>query len=355
MLVQYNHPDFLTPRRLDALLAQGWFRNAYMMYRTKVICLSSDLYSVVNIRMKLEDFKPSKKMRKIVRKNNEKFRIIIRPAILDDEKNELYQEHKSRFEGFIYNNIEQFFYGEYEEKTNIFDTYECCVYDEDVLVAVSFFDFGTNSIASLLALYRQSYRKYSLGIYTMVQEAIYAKSIGKTYFYPGYILDKNAIFDYKLRLGEMQYYNWETKRWRKWMPREQMKLDAPVFLDKILELEQVLNAIEIPFHKYLYPLFSLGYIDYNYIRSPMFLDCYSYDGNYKLVIEYWMEDKHYVLSDVSIVPFDNNPEVVEISESYKSNHNFFDLLHYENIIVATSDLDELIFHIRNWLSETEDL
>lgn len=349
MLVQYNHPDILSPARLDTLLAQGWFRNAYMMYRTKVICLSSDLYSVVNIRLKLKDFKPSKKLRKLVRKNDETFRVVIRPAILDDEKNELYQEHKQRFEGFIYNTLEHFFYGEYEGDFTVFNTYECCVYSGDELAAVSFFDLGNKSVASLLGLYRQKYHKYSLGLYTMLKEAIYAQEQEKSFFYPGYILDKDTIFDYKLRLGEMQYYSWETKRWRKWKPRQAMQLDAPVLQHKIHQLETTLEIAKIPFKKYLSPLFSLGYIDYNYTRSPIFLDCCETDNETKLVIEYWMEEGQYVLSEVTVVDFENNPDVVEISPSYQSEINFFDLLHYENIIVTTDDVDEIIYHLKYWV------
>jgi arginine-tRNA-protein transferase len=347
MLVQYYYPSSLPANRLDNYLASGWFRNAQMLYKTKLICLDNELYSVVNIRLKIDEYRASKSLRKIIRKNDERFRTIIRPAILDEEKNQLYHAHKNRFEGFIYNSIEQFFYGE-EGYMPLFNTYEVCVYDGEKLIAASFFDLGSNSSASLLGLYDQAYSKYSLGIYTMLKEVIYSQEIGSKYYYPGYVLDKETIFDYKLRLGEIQYYNWPTKRWRKWQPREKMVSDADFLKEKIELIQKRLEEVGIANQFYLYPLFSIGYIDYFYTRCPAFIACATdiYAEPY-FITEYWMDEKQFVLSKVNIIPFDNNPNIVNISESYFEGVNFFDLLSYEETVIASEDLEVVIERMKD--------
>ena len=86
--------------------------------------------------------------------------------------------------------LSQFFYN--NSIKSIFDTYEVAVYDGSKLIGLSYFDFGQKSVASLLSVYdvTDEYKKYSLGVYTMLLEVVYAQEQDKTYYYPGYVLDK---------------------------------------------------------------------------------------------------------------------------------------------------------------------
>lgn len=353
MVVQYYYPQTLVPSRLDAYLASGWFRNAYMMYRSKLICLNDDLFSVVNIRLKLTDYAPSKKIRKLTRKGDKEFTTIIRPMILDREKEELYQKHKSRFEGFIYGSLKYFFYGEIGYH-RIFNTYEVCVYDGKKLVAASFFDLGWKSCASLLGIFDQDYAKYSLGTFTMVKEVEYSLLQGREFYYPGYVLDKSSVFDYKLRLGEMQYYNWRTKRWRKWQPRTQMTFDSDKVKLKIQALKDALDDRLIPFKEFMYPLFSVGYLDSFYVRSPLFIACeYKENQPIRYIIEYWMDDGCFTLSIVEQTPFVNNPDMMEISPSFYSDQNYFDLLTYKQVLTSSMDIDKILEDLKYYSSDED--
>lgn len=342
MIVQYYYPQSLAPSRLDLYLASGWFRNAYMMYRAKLICLDDDLYSVINIRLNIANYTPPKSIRKIARKGDQRFTTIVRPYFIDAEKEALYQQHKKRFEGFIYSSLTLFFYGELGFN-RIFNTYEVCVYDEGNLVAVSFFDVGAKSAASLLGLYNQDYTKHSLGTYTMIKEVEYAIAQDIDFYYPGYVLDKSPIFDYKLRLGEMQYYNWESKRWRKWQPRQQMSCSAEEVKVQIALMKTALLGKNITIKEYMYPLFSVGYLDRNYVRSPIFISCLEKNENEPAyIIEYWQENNYYALSTVQRVAFSNNAEMVEISPSFYSEYNFSDLLAYRNVIISSPNFEDIL-------------
>ena len=48
MLVQRYYPRTLSHDQLDKYLENGWFRSAFMLYRSQMICLKGDVYSVVN-------------------------------------------------------------------------------------------------------------------------------------------------------------------------------------------------------------------------------------------------------------------------------------------------------------------
>ena len=160
MLVQYYYPFSLSPNRLDKYLASGWFRNSIMLFRSRMLCMDGNLFDVVNIRLGLKDYMFPKKYEKLLLKNQNKFTFSINKASITKRKEKLYQEHKLRFKGFVYENLKQFLYS--DTFSSVFETYEIEVYDKDRLVAFSYFDRGNQSIASLLGVYDEDYSKYSL-------------------------------------------------------------------------------------------------------------------------------------------------------------------------------------------------
>lgn len=346
MLVKYHVPNrFLSPKILDVFLATGWFRSAYMMYRAKMVCLDEELNTIINIRTNLCEYAPSKSLRKLLRRNDEQFRTVIRPMYIDADKQRLYTMQQDRFGGFIYSDLKYFFYGEDAIRAP-FNTQEVCVYDGDRLVAASFFDLGGQSMASLLAIYDTAYAKASLGIYTMLKEVEYAQSLGLKYYYPGYILDKNPAFDYKLRLGQVQYFNWETSRWRKWQSRKDIPTGADAYLDHLTQVQTLLEAQGIAARLYLNPYFSIGYINHDYVRGAAFLACYETEGIPQYIVEYWPEEEQYILSEVAVYDFEFNPKVVRISPSYQNDRNFQHVLAYKQHLLKARPSTEIAFAVR---------
>lgn len=346
MLVEFYYPRALSAARLDRYLAGGWFRNCRMLFRTKLLCLENDFYSVVNIRLRLNDYKPSKRLRKIRRKNDERFTTVIRPAHLDAIKEELYQSHKERFKGFLYASLEDFFHGEFYWEYEIFNTYEVAVYDGDKLVALSFFDKGQKSIASLLGLFHQDYAAYSLGLYTMLKEVDFAIENEMKYYYPGYILKGADAFDYKLRLGKMQFYDWKGQ-WRQMKKLEEQTLMADVLRQHLEEVELLLDDANIPYQRLLYPPFPIAYLDQAdlyYLQSPVFLSCIRQEGSpFYFVIEYLVEDKMYMLSRLRLHAKFDDMGSVTVTQEFKDNELYcLDLLYYDKIIAHHRDPKKII-------------
>ena len=75
MLVQTHYPRKLSRTRYDQYLASGWFRGAVMLYKMDLLCIDDEVYSVVNIRLNIEEFRLRKSQRKLLKKAEQKFHI----------------------------------------------------------------------------------------------------------------------------------------------------------------------------------------------------------------------------------------------------------------------------------------
>lgn len=336
MIVELYTPRALSPSRLDRLLASGWFRARDYLFRSEVICLDGDVSSVINIRTRLDGYQMSKSLRRLLRTNNELFRVEVGPMSLDAEKERLYQLCKPRFKGMIVRELSDFFVGESRPYT--FNTRQLCVYAGDRLVAVSFFDTGKNAIASLLGLYDPEWKNHSLGLYTLALELELAISERRRFFYPGYIIDGATTFDYKLRLGNLQYYSWDTNRWY-----DYKRVSRELFLgqnirERLLAVQQHLDQYRVPYRKMLYPLFSLSYLGFfamlPYVKSPVFLACYpeNHQGGY-LTLSYDPDEGRYILGVTQEEYFDGVDDV-DVSEEFMGEGSTQKLLRYEEIIFA---------------------
>ena len=151
-------PRSLSRSRYDQYLASGWFRGSVMLYKMDFCALTSRLFSVVNIRMNLDHHMVLSRQRKIMRRVESRFTVTYGHAQPNANKEALYQQHKSRFKGFIHNTLTDYLSAGFAG--TVFDTREVCVYDGDRLIAVSYFDLGEQSMASLLGLYDEAYAKH---------------------------------------------------------------------------------------------------------------------------------------------------------------------------------------------------
>ena len=272
MLVQTHFPRKLSRARYDQYLASGWFRGAVMLYKMDLLCIDDEIYSVVNIRLNIEIFRLRKSQKKLLRKAEERFRITYGHAEPTPEKEKLYEDHKHKFKGFIHETLEDYLNAGFD--STVFDTREVCVYDVDKLVAVSYFDLGDRGMASLLCLYDEDYKKWSLGKVTMFKEIEFGINTGRRWYYPGYVLDLPSAFDYKLELGQMQYYA-PSKRWISYDNFDPQETNAQKIRANIHKLSEKLFALDIPHRIWLYPYFSMGYVgpwNANFLRDPSLIE-----------------------------------------------------------------------------------
>jgi leucyl-tRNA---protein transferase len=288
MFTAKNYPDHIAPEELDAYLANGWYRMGQTIFTTHFLCFGDEFYSAIWVRLGLKEYQFSKSLRKLLRQNG-RFRHEYRPAIIDEEKETLYQRYRADFPGLLAPSLVDSLRD--GEDFNVYQTLEFAVYDNDQLIAVSFFDVGQKSLASILGIYDPAYRPFSLGLYTMVMEVAYGKNNGFDFFYPGYVVPGYSRFDYKLRIGDVDYLD---LRAHDWLPFDSLKAeDIPLdkMRQKLLAMQARLREAGLEPKIQYYPLFEanlFGYTHLAFFDYPILLYCgklHEDDGHYIIVFD----------------------------------------------------------------------
>lgn len=350
MLIQFYAPEKLSPSDLDYYLETGWFRNSVLLHNSRVICLDGDVHSILNIRLPLKRHTLSKSLRKIKKLNDQQFTFKIQKVQLNEAKEKLYQKHMERFKGFLFESLDQFLFA--YGKSSVFNTYEVCVYSNSQLVAYSLFDLGEESMASLLGIYDFNYSKNSLGIYTMLLEIQFAKIKGVDYYYPGYVLDNSSEFDYKLRVGTMQYLNQSGF----WVDRDELtETDFPgeLIKDKLSSVIELLHDAQIKHTVLLNPFYTIGYVQPfqdQFSRSTQVILIVNERGNVGM-IDYVFEENRYQLAEVMEDPRHYKMVDMVVTDDLKDHTVYLTrVMSFTNILEQTDSTSELLQAVRDWYS-----
>ena len=343
MFTEFHYPEFLPHQKLDEYLARGWFRMGQMIFTCRFLCFEGKLYTAVWTRLDLEGYTFRKSLRKIFTRNNKQFRVVIRRAILDKEKNDLYLIHRKRFGGHVSSNLRKSLFGDADY--NIYDTWESCVYDGEKLVAASFFDLGNNSIASIMGLFHPDYAKYSLGFYTMLLEIDFGIRSGAKYYYPGYVVPYYLKFDYKLRIGDTDYYDPDRKKWIPYSEIDFDKLSSSLLIHQLKKAQQYLQEKNIRTDIFLYPLYErvlFGHEYKDFLRSPLFISCYhkEFEG-VLLIVEYDLFGQAYQLVQGGVIEHNHAGFKNAMRNGHDEETSFFDFISKEKTFVESDNLEDI--------------
>jgi len=285
MFADKHYPENLNLWELDHYLAKGWYRMGQVIFTTHFLFFGTDVYSALWIRLPLLNYQFKGTNRKLFHKMSSQFKVIVRPAEIDLEKDHLYEIYSENFDGNLAPNLNDMLL-EFSEES-IYDTWEIAVYDNENLIACSFFDRGFNAIASIFAMYHPDYEKYSLGYFTLLAEIDYAMNHGYSFFYPGYVVPGNKRFDYKLRIGKVEFFELKSEKWIDFSLLNPEKIPIYQIDKKIDSIKAYFEGKNFPTQKLYYSFFeinlvSLGLVTQNdYLEYPIIL--LVPDTNYLLI------------------------------------------------------------------------
>jgi arginine-tRNA-protein transferase len=275
MFADRHFPDNLNHWQLDQYLEKGWYRMGQIIFTTQFLIFGTELYSALWLRLPLQNYQFRGTNRKLFHKVSTQFQVFTRRALINEEKDHLYALYAENFNGNLAANLTDMLFEASDE--SIFDTWEIAVYDGETLIACSFFDRGFKSIASIFAMYHPDYEKNSLGYFTMLAEIDYALNYGYVYFYPGYVTPGYRRFDYKLRIGEVEYFDLKTEKWLDYQQLNPEKIPIHQIKGKMNSLMDYFLANKILLKKMYYTFFeinlvSLGFLDKSdYLEYPLIL------------------------------------------------------------------------------------
>ena len=340
MFAEKHYPEGMIPEELDAYLARGWYRMGQTIFTTHFLCFGRAFYSAIWIRLPLRGYQFRKSLRKALRRNEKRFQTRIGPASLNQEKELLYRRYKASFPGILAPSLKDSLMD--GEEFNIYNTYEVAVYDQEELVALSFFDLGKNSAASIMGIYDPSYSQYSLGFYTMLMEVEYSMQRGLLFFYPGYVVPGYNRFDYKLRIGkpeDIQYYDLRTTSWLPYPTLTPQEVPLRKMEIRLKEMQQFLIENNLWSQQLYYPLFEanlFGFWNAPYFDYPAFLLCSPRmnANNYLMTVSDPREDNYQLLrcSLFDDLQFYFNEAY---TDSFDRNKHFLELVVIEEVLASS--------------------
>lgn len=182
---------------LDYYLAQGYYRMNQDLFTCRFLPREGDLHTVHWLRLVVPLVQYGPKQRHLLRRNDARFAVAVRPFRLTEEYEALYRRYyldaitfdtASSLESLLLDGATH----------TVFNTWVIDVRDGERLVAAGIFDRGTSTIAGIVNFYDPDYRQFSLGKYLLLRKTEFARQQLLAYYYPGYLVHGLPKFDYKL-------------------------------------------------------------------------------------------------------------------------------------------------------------
>jgi arginine-tRNA-protein transferase len=222
-------PDNLRGAELDRYLARGWFRSGQEIFTTDGIWNDDQTvyFPAWWLRFPINEIRKHRSHDKI-RKKNAGFRVAYSKSFtqsIDDIV--VYFAYSCHIPFLNPGSIEQALYE--PPGTDRYDTRTIRVYDGKKPVAIAIFDVGKDAVASILHFYNPGYARFSPGKYLMLLTLDYMRAHGYSLYYPGYVVSRKPMFDYKLFLGKEAAYFYDRPS-NDWLPFRDELLHRKVYV-----------------------------------------------------------------------------------------------------------------------------
>ncbi|WP_116108983.1 GNAT family N-acetyltransferase [Lewinella sp. IMCC34191] len=349
MLFSYadkNTPFTLSPESLDWHLGKGWYRMGSTIFTTHFLFFKNRPYSAIWIRVDLKGFAFSKSQRKLMRKNAQLFDVRVAPRTIDEEREDLYRRYADDFDGRLSPTIADSL-EDYDNEV-VFNTWETTVREKvsGQLVACSYFDIGSEAASSILGIYDPKLRNFSLGYYTMLLEMEYCLARGFRYYYPGYVVPGYHRFDYKLRLGDAQYYDVREDAWlpyREFDPKTEAPVEAQV--RALTDFVDAYNSFGKDVKLKVYPLFEAGLYDIwndDYFPYPYLVPLTGKAGTPSVVVAFDPKTRNYIVMECRHMVQTQLLFNAEYLQSFEAANFVTDLLAVRMLLNQGRQLDSVV-------------
>jgi leucyl-tRNA---protein transferase len=203
----------VSPDGMDELWSRGWRHFGEEFFRYSLMEHQGRWEIILPLRIELGRFAPTKSQRRVLRKNQD-LKVSTAPASDSLEADAMFQRHKTRFQDNVPDALASFLGA--EPADGPCQCLELRCHRGDDLLAMSFFDLGARSISSVYGMFEPVHSARGLGIFTLLQEILWAQESGRSFVYPGYATLGPSHYDYKKQFHGLEAYDWMTGRWRPW-------------------------------------------------------------------------------------------------------------------------------------------
>ncbi len=193
---------------LEMLLSLGFRHFGDVFFRP----LCTHCRSFISIRIPVQQFSPSKSVRRLFNRNKHFIVTLEKPAP-GKETFELYNRHKKRFKRPPSESYELYIKSFFHPfKFNRMLT----IRDSDKLVALSHLDITANAMSAVYCYFDEAYARFSPGKFAVYKEIEMAKEQGAQWLYLGYYIPQNHHTTYKILFKPNQLMT-EDNKWIDYM------------------------------------------------------------------------------------------------------------------------------------------
>ena len=212
----YPAPELATIRgdMLDFYLAQGYYRMQQDLFTCQFVTFEGLPRTAHWLRLTVAEIAENAEHRRL-RRRNAGFAVAIRPFRLSAEYEEMYASYRAAIKFEAADTVEETMLGGHSH--NVFRSYAIELRNDGQLVAVGLFDVGLRTMAGILNFYDPAYHRHSLGKYLMLLKTDFARQHQLAYYYPGYVVQGNPKFDYKLFVCAAATEVYDSLR-QQWLP-----------------------------------------------------------------------------------------------------------------------------------------
>ncbi len=188
------------------LMSQGFRRSGDQIYRPHCINCSA----CMSLRVLVDDYTPTKSRKRLLKRNVE-YSINVRNELQDNYyplyENYINHVHKdgsmfpanhAQYQSFLSGKLTKQVFLE--------------VWFEEILINVAVTDVLNDALSAVYTFYHPDYRKSGIGAFSIIQQILLAKKLGKKFLYLGYQIDECQKMNYKNR-----YYPHQVLKENSWI------------------------------------------------------------------------------------------------------------------------------------------
>lgn len=204
-MVPYLNEYFLAaevePKTMDRLWAEGWRHFGEYFFRYS----QTGSHTVLPLRVRLAGFVLRRSQQRVLKKNQD-IQVKLQPAFVNAQVEALFARHKTRFSHSIPKSIYNFIS---RHPAHIpCRCHSLTLHHQGRLVGISYLDEGAQATSSVYQCFDPDLSRRSLGILMILHSILLSRAWGKAYYYPGYAYLEPSEYDYKKRLGALEYFDW---------------------------------------------------------------------------------------------------------------------------------------------------
>ena len=185
----------------ERLSEMGFRRSGNYLYRPR--CESCN--ACIPVRLKVADFKPSKRHKRIIKKNSDLKVNLIEPKFnpvhyrlyeqyinAKHADGDMYPPSPEQYENFLISSWSNTQFAEFQLN--------------DQIIAIAVLDELSSAVSAVYTFYDPSLDKRSLGVYAVLWQITHTQSTGRDYLYLGYLINECKKMSYKKEYQPLEHF-----------------------------------------------------------------------------------------------------------------------------------------------------